>query len=415
MKHRQLLRVIALLGAAAAGIAAPVAASFAQIASNAPAWAQDMAPGTWRAISLNTIESVDPSNDSNANPSYPSNGPWSGDTGQKGVTIAWNGGALATGFPVGGKGSLLAWGGGHRDYYGNEVYAFDLATQRWSRLSNPYTNTVFPVTDGIWPDGSPSVPHTYSLVGYHPGTNSFVSMTTQVSNQPSRAAVPVFFDLDTRKWSRGPRNSESINTGGWTVYDPSRDVFWTEGGGTGTVFAAYSMNGNGTSGNWTNHTAKFSALDSRAARDPVRDLVVVTTFNQNSNVSAIDLKNPSASAVRLTQGGSVPSLSGKNAWEWSDTLGAFVYWRSGSGVHQLKPPSGDWRTGTWQWSPLTSGSNSVTPSEPTNGVYNRFRLVRYADVEVGVVVNHVDGAVYAFRLPGQPAPLPRAPTDVRAQ
>jgi hypothetical protein len=411
MKTRQLMKAIALLSTCFASLT-PVGTALAQIASESPAWAQQMQPGTWRAIGVNTISDVDPRHDSSANPNYPNDPPWAGDTGQQSVTIAWNGGALATGYPAGGKGSLIAWGGGHRDYYGNEVYAFDLATQRWSRLSDPFRNVSFPVTDGIWSDGTPSVPHTYSLVGYHPGSNSFVSMTTQVSNSPSRASVPVFFDLDTMRWRRGPENSASINTGGWTVYDPSRDVFWTEGGGTGTVFTRYSMGGDGGSGTWTNYSAKFGSSGNRAARDPVRDLLVVTTFSSGSNVYAIDLKNPSAPAVRLTHGGATPQLTGSRAWEWSDTLQAFVYWSSGTGVYQLKPPAGDWSSGTWVWSQLTSGGNSVTPSSPTNGVYNRFRLVRYADAEIGVVVNHVDGPVYAFRLPGEPPPTPRPPTNL---
>ena len=30
---------------------------------------------------------------------------------------------------------LLVWGGGHADYAGNEVYAFDLRSLQWTRLS----------------------------------------------------------------------------------------------------------------------------------------------------------------------------------------------------------------------------------------------------------------------------------------
>ena len=412
--QKKVSRTLFVLGTILVGGALPLSFSSAQIAGNAPSWAQAIKPGTWAAIGYNRISDVDPANDANANPNYPNSPPWRGNTGQASVTTTWNGGALATGYPTGGKGSLIAWGGGHKDYYGNEVYAFDLEGQRWSRLTNPYPNTTFPVTDGIWPDGTPSVPHTYSMAGYHPITNSFVSLTTQVSNQPSRAAVPVFFDFDTMKWRRGPRNSSSVNTGGWAVYDPSRDAWWAEGGSTGTAFARYSMNGDGSSGTWTNYSAHFSALDSRAARHPVHDILVVTTFRQNSNMYAIDLKNPGAAPVQLAQGGSPPARSGQHGWEWSEALSAFVYWSSGDGVYQVASPS-NWRSGTWNWSRLTSSENNVAPSNPVNGVYNRFQLVRYADMELGVVVNSVHGSVYAFRLPGEPAPQPRPPTDLRAQ
>ena len=32
---------------------------------------------------------------------------------------------------------FLVWGGGHNDYYGNELYAFDLKTLSWELLTQP--------------------------------------------------------------------------------------------------------------------------------------------------------------------------------------------------------------------------------------------------------------------------------------
>src|SRR5690606_6158218 len=43
--------------------------------------------------------------------------------------------------------------------------------------------------------------------------------------------------------------------------------------------------------------------------------------------------------------------------------------------------------------------NSVVPQDPTNGVYSRFRIARYGDEEVGIVVSQINGPVYAFRVP----------------
>jgi hypothetical protein len=359
-------------------------------------------PGTWSAVSTNTISSVNPGN-----------GAWTGMTGQAAVISAWSGGALAKNF--GTKGALIAWGGGHADYYGNEVYAFDLDTRRWSRLSNPYPNPSFPVSSGIWPDGSASVTHTYSMAGYHPGTNSFVSVIVQTSNSFINKTVPVFFDLGSRQWRRGPANSQQVIYGGWTVYDAKRDAFWSEGGDSGGVLGKYTMNGNGTSGSWSNVPAKLSALDSNAAIDPRNDFVAITAFRQGGNVYGLDLTNPSGSLVTLRQGGGAPQLSGAGGWEWSDLRQAFIYWRRGTGVYEFKLSGSDWRTGTWNWSNLTSG-NSVTPQDQSNGVYNRFRLMRYDDAEIAVVVNNVSGSVYAFRMPGSTLLVrPKPPSSTQAQ
>jgi hypothetical protein len=403
-----------LLGAAVLTLLS-CAAHGATTTTTAPSWVQQMTPGTWLAVGQNTIKELDPANDPSVNPNYPNSPPWRGMTGQSAVTKTWNGGAFANNF--GAKGSLVAWGGGHQDYYGNEIYTFDMATQRWSRITNPFRNVSFPVSKGIWSDGSPSVPHTSAFAGYHPGTNSFACMLTQTSNSPANATVPVFFSFDTMRWRHAPQSPSGVQYGGWAVYDASRDAWWMEGGDSGGVMAKYVMGSDGTSGTWTNYSAKFNALDSRAGRDPNNDILVITTFRQNDNMYGLDLKNPSSNPVLLNQGGSPPSRDGAAGFEWSDTLQAFVYWRSGANVYQVKAPTGDWRTGTWTWTNLTAGSNAVTALDRSSaGIYNRFQLARYQDVEVAVVVNDTDGRVYAFRVPATPpvTKIPEPPTAVSA-
>lgn len=401
-----------LVGAAISLLA--LSANAATMSTPAPAWAQSMTEGTWQSISQNRLADLDPAKDPSANPNYPNDPPWAGKSGQRSVTATWNGGAFASGF--GSKGSLIAWGGGHQDYYGNELYAFDMSTQRWSRLTKPFTQISFPVNNGIWGDGSPSVTHTSSYSGYHPGTNSFACMLTQTSNNFYNANIAVFFDFDTQQWRHGPRNPSDIQYGGWAVYDASRDAWWMEGGDSGGGFSKYTMNGDGKAGSWTNFDAYFSALDSRAGIDPAHDVLVVTTFRQNTSMYGIDLKNPGGGAVQLKQGGSPPTRDGAAGWEWSDARKAFIYWRSGKDVYEVKLSGSDWKTGTWMWTRLTAGSNSVTPQADDTGVYNRFQLARYSDMEIAVVVNSVDGPVYAFRMPGG-APLvqPNPPSSVTAQ
>jgi hypothetical protein len=364
----------------------------------APDWAAGLMPGTWKEIGKNSIASVDPADDPAANPNHPNSPPWNGNTGQQCVTICWCGGAFAAGF--GAKGSLIAWCGGHNDYFGNEVYAFDMATELWSRLTNPHTPITFPATDGMWPDGTPSVPHTYGMVGYHPGTNSFASVQTEINNNGGNvAAVPVFFDFATKRWRRGPRAPQPVLYGGWAAYDSSRDAWWAEGGATGGRFGKYVMGGDGSAGTWTMYDAKFSALDSMATRDPVRDVLVMTIFRGQTNMYGLDLTAPESDPVLLMQGGQPPARQGAHGWEWSERRQGFVYWRSGGDVYEVKLAGTDWRTGSWNWTKLTAASNSVVPSQPTNGVYNRFRLARYGNTEIAVVVNDVAGRVYAFGLP----------------
>lgn len=390
--------------AAAAALALCALPALSQDLGTPPSWAQAMTPGTWATISQNTMADVDPAKDPNANPNYPNTPPWNGKEGQSCVISCWNGGALATGF--GPKGSLIEWGGGHAGYYGNEVYAFDLSTQHWSRLTDPYPNTVFPVTDGIWPDGTPSVPHTYAMVGYDPKTNSFATMLLQTSNNAYFTTIPMFFSFDTMKWRRAPKSPAKVMYGGWAAYDASRQAWWMEGGDSGGYFARYEMNGDGTNGTWSSWQPNFGSLNVMAARDPDNDVLIITDFSNGGAMYGLDLKNPGSAPVRLTQGGSPPARAGREGWEWSSLRHAFIYYHDGTDVYQVKLSGTDWKTGTWVWTKLTSTSNTLSPQDPSAGIYDRFRLVRYGQDEYGVMVNSVSGPVYAFRLPSVVIPDP---------
>lgn len=413
----------AVLGVAAASpiFAADAAQLSAVVATSAPSWAQSMTPGTWTTISKNTLSQLDPADSATTNPNYPGTAPWAGSTGQKSVINSWSGGALASGF--GAKGSLIVFGGGHLNYYGSELYAFDLSTQMWTRVTNPYKgNLSWPYSTGTYPDGSPSPPHTYDMISYHPPSNSFVTLTAAEDNDPTiRAEVVHMLDLGARQWRHSPRNTANVSDGGWSAYDSTRDVFWLQGGGGGSKSTALVKfdpnvdNGNGTYGKYTNYSPQLARTDSVAAYDPNHDILAVATFREYSTVSGIDLKNPEAGPVTLKEGGTAPSKESASGWEWSPSRSAFIYWRRGGDVYEFVPSGTDWKNGTWLWAKVTSGQNSVAPQamETDNGVYGRFQLVSYQDMDIAVVVNRIDGPVYAFRLPS--GVRPRAPENVTAQ
>lgn len=379
------------------------------LAATAPAWVNQIAPGTWGEIGLNTMKSVDPEDDSSLNPNYPNGAPWHAVEGQSGVLQDWNGGALASGY--GTHGALLVHGGGHNGYFGSEVYAFDLGTQLWKRLTDPYAGPFnWPFNTTAYPDGSPVPTHTYDYVDYHPGTNSFVVMRSirdgvqpTANTEEARAHL---LDLDTGKWRHSQRNNGlPLGVGGSSCFDRNRDVFWIMGTYETKLFAKFNPNVNnndGTVGSYTNYTGDNVDIDTNADCDPVEDLYVYTEFRATDKVYARNLKDPAAPRVTLNETGDIPSAKeGGNAWNWSDKRQAFIYWRRGGGVYEFKHVAGAWDTGTWRWTNLTSSGNSVVPvdMDKDNGVYSRLRIARYDNAEVAVVVNRIDGPVYAFRLP----------------
>lgn len=373
------------------------------VPTEAPAWVADLVPGTWSAISLDTLRDHDPQDDPAANPDYPAEAPWRGGTGLAGVMTAWGGGALATG--MGTHGALIVYGGGHGDYWGNEVYAFDLGTRRWSRLSNPYPSpmlgTIDAAPEGMYPDGTPVPSHSADRLEYHLGTNSFVALEGEVNNFGGYVVPnPYLFSLEHGTWRRGAPNGSGMGAIGWSAYDSRRDVFWTAGGCCGGPIGEFDPstdNGDGTFGRWTNHESRpeLNVNSSMAAYDPIHDLVAITTFRKTSDVWALDVAAPDEPPVRITTIGAAPTLAQAAGWEWSPSREAFLYW-AGEHVHELRPTSG-----AWEWLDVTNPAGTVTPDYTSNGVFSRFRVMSYGALDVAIVVSSVDGPVYAFRVPAR--------------
>ena len=391
----------------------------------APVWVQSIRPGTWSAVSQNTLADVDPARDPSVNPEYPDAPPWRGSTGQPSVINAWNGGAFAR--DVGRLGSLLAFGGGHSNYYGNEIYAFDLENRSWSRVTDPFVASKEVLTafyeHGEFSDGSPLPPHTYDYVDYHPGTRSFVVLRgIQQLYVPSggvSAGPPHLFDFDDGKWRRGAAPAGPYNSAGWSAYDARRDLFWVNPPNGTVGFRSFDPNARsdaGVVGAWSRaySARKKGRGDGVAGYDPVRDLIVYTDFASSPGVVyALDLENPAADPVALRDTGRPPGAAKGHGWDWSGLRGSMIYWprKGGAEVHELRPSDRDWRSGSWTWNPLAVADNAVTPQSMTreNGVYSRFRIVTFQDAEVALVFNRVDGPVYAFRIPHPSRSHPSAP------
>jgi hypothetical protein len=81
--------------------------------------------------------------------------------GCRAVIDAWNGGIADTK-----RNRLIIWGGGHADYYGNEVYALDLNSLAMQRLNNPSPVDNVTTCPEAYPDGAPSSRHSYGSLSH---------------------------------------------------------------------------------------------------------------------------------------------------------------------------------------------------------------------------------------------------------
>ena len=352
---------------------------------------------------------------------------WEGRVGFSAITEAWNGAVFASRF--GASGSMILFGGGHDDYFGSDVHAFDLGTRQWSRISDGYVSgeadeygagAVYP--DAVYPDGSPLPPHTYGYVQYDAIANDYLLLKGQTELGPDVKATPIphMFNLDSLKWRRGPKHPSAIlSSGGWTTWDASRRILWGHSGDSGNAFIGFSPdgdNGNGTFGSWTRLYPKkiITGADHNAMQiDPVRDIIVVVVGASNA-LFVIDPSDPGRESARLSSEGDQPVISEYAALEYAPNLDQFVYYSATEGprIYSIGAPSrstwSELTAGVWIWQNLLRDSNGPDPithaasmSKYTvnkDHTFGRFRVATYGQTDVAILIRHTDTPVYAMRL-----------------
>ena len=411
-----------------------------------PEWASGMEPGYWYRISGDTpdlglprtpigtryLEDNDPARDPVLNPPTSTKerlrrlagrdwiAPWSGRVGFSSVTEAWNGAVYAS--RCGQSGAMIVFGGGHNNYFGSDVHAFDLSRREWRRVSDGFVTgkadeygegAVYP--DAVYPDGSPLPPHTYDYVQYDDVRNNFMLLKGQTELGPNvkATAVPHLFNLDTLTWRHGPRHASAIlNSGGFTTWDAKRRLLWGHSGddGGGNAFVAYSPDGtnpDGTVGRWCEfHPSKLPGdANHNAMQIQAHSDLIVFALHARDVLAAIDPNNPRGAIAPIVSRGRRPQLHEYAALEYSTRRGALIYY---SAIDGAVVYGNDW-DGEARWHVL-SAPESLDPIADAAArsrhhvnkahTFGRFRVAHFEGVDLAVLVRHVDSPVYAMRLPG---------------
>ena len=152
-------------------------------------------------------------------PNCPGDPELAGNTGCRAIINAWNGAIADTG-----RNRLVIWGGGHSDYFGNEVYALDLNKMTLSRLTEPSPVGNVMSCPEAYTDGRPSARHTYGGLAY------LAEQGTMYAYGGSKAACGFMsagtwaFDLARTEWKNlDPHRGDSPanNPGVIAEYDPN--------------------------------------------------------------------------------------------------------------------------------------------------------------------------------------------------
>lgn len=312
----------------------------------------------------------------------PNNGPVAselhGNTGPSAIMSTWSGGTLETRTP-----SLVVWGGGHSDYGGNEVYAFNLNTMQWSILSVPSSLSGY-AGNGILFDGSPAARHTYDGMAYLPEADQiFVTGGSHWSNGFADS-TSWFFDPRAGSWRQAPSNSRSAGYGDIAVYDPvTRSIFVANNQSRGLLRYKWSAN------SWSSHgVASLVDYHMTAAIDPV-DRLLVAVGNGHIQSYSIDEATLGASEIPDASGALKAQNANAPGFVWDTAARLFVAWSGGSTLYTLDPH-------TWRWTarPAAHVNGAEPPVAQPNGTFGRFQY----DVKHNcfVLANAIDQNVYIY-------------------
>lgn len=298
--------------------------------------------------------------------------------------LAYSGGAFDTK-----RSRFIIWGGGHQDYEGNEVYAFDCETLKWHRLTNPTPNPT-PLSADVLYDGNPGSRHTYNGMAYIAHADRLFETGGSIfSSGSATCASNWFFNFDSNTWSNRSRVSMSGTppAAGYecsAAYDSvTRKVWWADDGiyvrpnGPGLFSYDYESN------TWTKHTSDQLAYRSVAV-DTKRGLLIVVGSNQ---VLAYTIHaSPVIKQIWSTTGDTFMVAGSGQGLEYDPVADKIVGFAGDGHIYTLDPE-------TKVWNRQTSGG---TAPSPQGRCWNRFRYVPALNAFV-TLMDTWDG-VYFYKL-----------------
>jgi MYXO-CTERM domain-containing protein len=324
-----------------------------------------LAPGQWYEVPGSHVEDQ-----------FPTPRP-AGNTGPAAVISAWGGGAFDSV-----HGLLLLWGGGHNDYGGNEVYAFDVAALKWSRAWGPEpVVTDIPATcASTYTGGTPSARHTYGGLVFIPTTGQlWASGGFRFCGNTGADTVTWLFDPGTRQWSQGANALEAVGTPS-AAWDPAgkRVLYQAQ-----NILQAYDPA--------TDRYTKVGDVDggfwasAHSAIDVEHNLFLAVT---NGKLRVWNLATKSFTSDQPTTGGA-RAMTGVPGVEWDPTLKRVVTWPGGSSVYSLDVER-------WTWFEHAAAGATMPTAPNTTGTYGRFRYM--PDRNAYVVVNKATENVFFYKL-----------------
>lgn len=308
------------------------------------------------------------------NPCPQNNCPYSGTLGFRGVVDAWNGAAIDQ------RGArLFVYGGGHGDYWGNEVYALDLRQWRWRRLSEPsipgesFHDRAAEKTARM-ADGSPRVPHTYDSLVYEPTLDALLAIGAPGTSPRSIGGHSRVerFDVASGRWVE-PLATAKLS-GYWlggTARDDERELIWVHTAGPGQL-ASFDPVGN----KWAYYRRQSLPTSFVVAYGDGKLLMLGGCGKYTCNHWLQDVSKPNAPPVKLQKLEELAATAAPGL-AYNPKLGRFAAYVDGA-LYHIDPSDG-----SYEW--VADG-----PPSTRRGVFGRFAYAEALDAYVYVAATDQD-------------------------
>lgn len=384
---------------AAASLAVSVALTAPPAAAlDLAARVQALAPGHWLELTGNAAGTIEGTRLERVAPPRAGHPAW-GNQGPRALMRAWSGAAYDPD-----RRWLLVFGGGHRDYGGNEVYAFDLNTLEWKRLTEPSRYGGDPKAPDTL-DGTPVSRHTYDGLEYLPRLGRlFLFGGSNWGDVPGWGKAAWLFDPAARRWQRRAEVPGRL-------WGPPAAAVEPRSGHVLIRFPKRFLEYDPAADHWLVRIANDSWWgEGTAAIDPVSNRFIEVTKGRTWYLGLDATQARSNWCRRPTPGcWSVAPTSGDREVEelkpglaYDPVRRRLIAWDGGRAVWSLDPASWRWTRHDNAGGPAPekfAGGNDIK----TRGVYGRWRYVPSLDAFIGV--NAISDNVWIYKMPrlGEPA------------
>ena len=304
---------------------------------------------------------------------------------------AWSGGVFDEH-----RRKMLVIGGGHMDYWGNEVSGFDLASASWSLVKPASSLGGASAPSEPMPDGNPVSRHTYDGLAFMRHLSQVFMFGGATAPNGYSVNSTWWFDPAKGVW-RAKGNAPRSGTGHYymaSAYDPvTRKVYVRDE----TAFLTYDPDADRWSGSIVNfgNPPYYPRMQTHHYRRgvilPAQRLFLAAGGTLKSPAAPdvfvydLDGQRDATGTYRMSGDTSVISVAGLGL-DVDTRSGALVAWAGGAPA--IMDPA------TWHW---RRGSSRGAPVQPVgNGTFGRFRYIPY--LNVFILVNRPEEDVHFYKL-----------------